>query len=839
VFARRAVSPITIGAAAAVPPAAVPSVGISGRGLSRSAVSANMRPTDAFPGIRKMAQHKDGADERRVEDLVLLRGAGRFVADLKPEGAAILAFVRSPHAAARLRGIDVAAARKASGVLAVLTAADIAKAGIGSVARHPPMTGRGGTPFINPHRPALAGERVVHVGQAVAAVIAETAAAAQDAAELVAVDYEPTDAVADLAKAMQPAAPLVHPEVAGNLAFDWPGMVADDGTNAREIDAIIKNAATVARLKLVNQRIMVATMEPRGASAVYDRARDHYTLSVCSQAAGVMREQMAAVMNLPKEKIRVITGDVGGAFGSKTGSYPEYAVVMLAAKLAGRPVHWMSTRAEAMLSDNQARDAITEGELALDANGRFLALRVRHAVAMGAFLTNASGNLSTSNFARCFPAMYDIKRIDAAVHCVFTHALPTGAYRGAGRPEANYLLERLVEEAARLTGIDRIELRRRNLIPAKAIPYKTAVATTYDSGEFEAVFDKALALADVKGFAARRTASAARGRLRGLGVSCFLEHAGAQPTEGASIVFAGGEQILLGLGVQSTGQGHATVFPRLAAERLGIPADKIRHRHGDTDLAITGFPSVASRSTITAGSAIVNTADIVLKKGKAVAARLFEAAESDIAYRGGRFEVAGTDRSLSLFEVAAKAAELARAGAIPESLDTNATRDTPQTFPNGCHVAEVEIDPETGVVQVVSYAAVDDCGNILNHTIVEGQIHGSVAQGLGQVLLEAAVYDDAGQLVTGSFTDYAMPRADDMPKIVAGDHTVPARTNPIGVKGVGEAGTTASLAALTLAIGDAIPGGVAAHIDMPATREKVWRLCRQAAAAGHRMPGGA
>jgi len=776
------------------------------------------------------------ADELRVEDDILLRGAGRFAADTRPDGAATVVFVRSPHAAARIRSVDVAAARRAPGVLAVLTADDMKKAGVGSVARVPPLQGRGGKAMINPPRPALAGERVVHIGQAVAAVVAETAAQAQDAAELVAVDYEETAAVADLRAAMQPGAPQVHPEAPGNLALDWPGMVADDGTNAREVEAIIRGAAKVARVSLLNQRIMVATMEPRGASAVYDAATDRYTVTVCSQASGAMRDQMAAITGVAKDKIRLLTGDVGGAFGMKTGAYPEYPVVMMAAKLAGRPVHWMSTRSEAMLSDNQARDAITDGELALDANGKFLALRVRHAVSMGAFLTNASGNLATSNFARCFPAMYAIPRIDASVQCVFTHALPTGAYRGAGRPEANYMLERLVEEAARITGIDRLELRRRNLIPASAIPYKTAVLTTYDSGEFPVVFEKALALGDVKGFTGRRQRSAQRGKLRGLGVSCFLEHAGAQPTEGASITFTGGDEIVLGLGVQSTGQGHATVFPRLAAGRLGIPAGKIRHRHGDTALNITGFPSVASRSTITAGSAIVHTVDLVLAKGKAVAARLFEAAESDIAYRNGRFEVAGTDKSMSLFEVAAKAAELAKSGAIPESLDTNATRDTPQTFPNGCHIAEVEIDPETGTAAVVSYAAVDDCGNILNHMIVEGQVHGSLAQGLGQTLFEAAAYDESGQLITGSFTDYAMPRADDMPDIKTGDHIVPAKTNPIGVKGVGEAGTTASLAAIMIAIADAIPGGVADRMDMPATREKVWRACQEAKAAGHKLP---
>jgi len=784
-----------------------------------------------------MAQRAENrADELRVEDHVLVRGAGEFVADLKPQGAAIAVFVRSPHAFARIRSIDTGSARNAPGVLAVLTAADLDKAGVGSVALHPPMTGRGGMKFINPRRPALAGDQIVHVGQAVAAVIAETAHAAQDAAELVTVDYEEMESVVDLRAAMRPDAPPVHPDAPGNLAFDWPGMVADDGTNAREVERIVAGAANVARLSLVNQRIMVASMEPRGATALYDPANDSYTLFVCSQAAGPMRDQMATIMGVAKANVRVVTGDVGGAFGMKTGAYPEYPVVMLGAKLVGRPVHWMSTRSEAMLSDNQARDAITDAELAMDETGKFLALRVRHIVSMGAFLTNASGNTATTNFARCFPGMYLIPRIDAAVQCIFTNTLPTGAYRGAGRPEANYVLERLLQEAARVSGIDPISLRRRNMIPASAMPYKTAVATTYDSGEFRKILDKALAVADYKGFTARRRASAKRGRLRGIGVSCFLEHAGAQPTEGASIAFPGGEQVLLSLGVQSTGQGHATVFPRLAAERLGISADKIRHRHGDTDLNITGYPSVGSRSAITAGSAVVNTVDLVLAKGKAVAAGLFEAAEADIGYRNGRFEVVGTDRSLSLFEVAAKAAELARSGAISEGLDTNATRDTPQTFPNGCHIVEVEVDPQTGAVDIVSYAAVDDCGRILNHMIVEGQVHGSVAQGLGQTLFERAEYDASGQLVTGSFMDYAMPRAEHMPVFVTADHTVPATTNPIGVKGVGEAGTTASLAGVMIAIGNAIPGGIAAHMDMPATQEKVWRACQQAAAAGHALP---
>jgi carbon-monoxide dehydrogenase large subunit len=764
----------------------------------------------------------------RVEDDALVRGAGHFIADRSEPNQALGWFVRSPHAFARITAIEVERARRAPGVLAVLTAADMEAAGVGNVGRHPPLVGRGGQRLVMPHRPALAGERVMYVGEAVAMVIAETLPAAQDAAELVEVSYEELQPAIDLLSAARPGAPQIWPQAPGNLALDWPGLAPDPDANAREVDRIIASAAQVARVMVPNQRLIVATMEPRGATASYDPATDITTLRTCSQSAGALRDNVLAIMNWPKERLRVVTEDVGGAFGLKTGAYPEYIAAMVGARVTGRPVHWMSSRSEAFLSDNQGRDTFTEAELALDPKGRFLALRIRHLANMGAYIGSVGANIQTQNFTRCFPAMYDIKHLDVSVRCIFTNTAPTAPYRGAGRPEANYALERVVEEAARVTGLDPIRLRRRNLIRPSAMPYRTAIGTCYDSGEFEAVLDKALALADVDGFKRRRREAGKHGKYRGLGVSCMLEHAGGAPLEGAAIAFPGDQSMVLGLNVQSTGQGHASVFPRLAAERLGIPADKIHHRHGDSTLEIPGFASVASRSAMTAGSAILATLDAMLAKGKTIAATVLEAAEGDIAYQAGAFKVVGTDRSISLFDLAARAAEMNARGEIPESLDTRAKTETPTTYPNGCHIAEVEIDPETGHVTVVSYAAVDDCGNVLDHMIVEGQLHGALAQGLGQALMETALYDpDGGQLVTGSFMDYAMPRAQDMPPIKDALHSVPATTNPLGVKGSGEAATTAAIAAVMNAIADAVPGGGANRLEMPATPEKVWVACRE------------
>jgi aerobic carbon-monoxide dehydrogenase large subunit len=775
--------------------------------------------------VDRRAQHQP-----RLEDDPLVRGLGRYAADTPLTGQTYAYFVRSPHAFADIRSIDTEAAKAVPGVLAVLTATDME--GIGNISQHPPLAGRGGQKLIIPHRPALAGETVRHVGEAVAVVVAETLTAAQDGAEAVVVDYEERTPVVDLREAVRDGAPQVWPEAAGNIAVDWPGPAKDPDANAQEIDRIIASAKHVARVALVHQRILVQSMEPRGATASYDPADESYFLRCCSQSARALRDGLAPILGVPNPRLRVVTEDVGGAFGLKTGPYPEYLAILVAARKIGRPVHWMSNRAEAFLSDNHARDAYSDVELALDERGKFQALRVRHLGSMGAFIGAVGANIQTVNLTRCLPGMYDIPMIDIAVRCVFTNTTTTAPYRGAGRPEANFILERVIDEAARMTGIDPIKLRRRNLIKSSAMPYKTAVGTTIDSGEFETVLDKALALADHDGFKQRRREAAKRGKYRGLGISCMLEHAGGFPLEGTALSFPGGEHLVLGLNVQSTGQGHATVFNPMLAERLGIKPELIEHRHGDSAMEIAGYASVGSRSAMTVSHALIKTVEALLNKGKTIAATVLETAETDIEYRDGRFGVVGTDRSVTLFDLAARAKEMKKRGDIPEDLDTKTNAETPLTFPNGCHIAEVEIDPKTGEMALVAYAAVDDCGRPLNTMIVEGQTHGSIAQGLGQAMLENAIYDSSGgQLVTGSFMDYAMPRASDMPAFKDAIHAVPATTNPLGVKGAGEAGTTAAIAAVMNAIADAIPGGAGAHLDMPATPEKLWHACQKAAQA--------
>ena len=766
----------------------------------------------------------------RLEDDPLVRGLGRYAADAPMTGQAQAYFVRSPHAFADIRSIDSAAAKAVPGVLAVLTAADME--GIGNVSQHPPLAGRGGAKLIVPRRPALAGTTVRHVGEAVAVVIAETLTAAQDAAELIAVDYEERTPVVDLREAVREGAPQVWPEAPGNIAVDWPGLAADPDANAREVEGIIASAPHVARVSVVHQRILVQSMEPRGATASYDPANESYFLRCCSQSARALRDGLAPILGVPNPRLRVVTEDVGGAFGLKTGPYPEYLAILVAARKLGRPVHWMSNRAEAFLSDNHARDAYSDVELALDERGKILALRIRHLGNMGAYIGAVGANIQTVNLTRCLPGMYDIPLIDIGTRCVFTNTTTTAPYRGAGRPEANFILERVIDEAARVTGIDPVKLRRRNLIKPNAMPYKTAVGTTIDSGEFEAVLEKALALADYDGFKQRRREAARRGRYRGLGISCMLEHAGGFPLEGTALSFPGGETLVLGLNVQSTGQGHATVFNPILAERLGIRPGQIEHRHGDSAMEIAGYASVGSRSAMTVSHAMIKTVEAMLAKGKAIAATVLETAETDIEYHNGRFGVVGTDRAISLFDLAARAKDMKKRGEIPEDLDTKTNAETPLTFPNGCHIAEVEIDPRTGELALIAYAAVDDCGRPLNTMIVEGQTHGSIAQGLGQAMMENAVYDNSGgQLITGSFMDYAMPRADDMPLFKDAIHSVPATTNPLGVKGAGEAGTTAAIAAVMNAVADAIPGGAGAHLDMPATPEKIWQACQKAQGA--------
>jgi carbon-monoxide dehydrogenase large subunit len=765
----------------------------------------------------------------RVEDNVLVRGHGRYAADAPFPNQAYAFFVRSPHAYAKILSVDIEAALKAPGVVGVLTAKDME--GVGNLGRHPPVPGRSGKNLVLPHRPALAGERVMHIGEPVAMVVAETFAAAQDAGEFVTVEYEEMTPVTDAREALREGAPQIWPQAPGNLAVDWAGPNPDADGNAKKIDEIFASAKHVARITSFNQRMVGNCMEPRGATASYDPATDSYLTRACSQGAGAMREGIMAIMSLPKERIRVLTEDVGGAFGIKTGPYPENIAILVGAKKFGRPIHWMSTRSEVFLTDNQARDIYSETELALDEKGKFLALRIRNVGNLGAYVGPVGANIPTANFARCLPGMYDIKYMDVSAKCAFTNTIPTAPYRGAGRPEASYVLERVVDEAARITGIDPVKLRKRNLIKKSQMPYKTAVGTTYDSGDFEPILNQALELADYDGFKKRKRESQKHGKYRGFGICCLLEHSGGAPTESAKLTFPGNETLLLTLNVQNTGQGHATVFPRVIAQTLGIPASKIPHQHGDSSNELPGYASVGSRSAMTVGHSLVKAMDTIVEKGKPIAANMLETGEADIVYRNGNFEVVGTDRRVTLFDVASRATEMKKRGEIAEDLDTKTTTDTPLAYPNGVHTSEVEIDPDTGRMTIALYTAVDDCGRALDHMIVQGQLHGSVVAGLGQVLMENVVYDTGnGQLVTGSFMDYAMPRADDIPPIRDALYDVPATTNPLGVKGVGEAGTTAAISAVMNAIADAIPNGAADHMEMPATAQRVWEACQKARA---------
>ena len=568
----------------------------------------------------------------------------------------------------------------------------------------------------------------------VAMVVAETARRGSDAADLVVVEYEELPAVVDLQTAMKKGETQLFADAPGNLCVDWPGPVPNED-NERDVAKIIAEAPHVARVSVTNQRMVVASMETRGATGVYDAKTDSYTLHACSQGADPLRAQAAAIMGVPNDKLRVITEDVGGAFGMKTPVYPEYVALLVAAEKLGRPVHWMSSRSEAFVTDTQARDTVTEVELALDDKGKFLALRMRHLCNQGAYVSTAGVNINTNNFARCLPGMYRIPKVDVSVACYFSNTIPIGPYRGAGRPEANYALERVVEEAARITGIDSVRLRKKNLIPPSAMPFKTPIQT-YDSGDFPAIVDKALALADFDNFNKRKRESAKRKKLRGIGVSCMLEHAGAMPMESASVAFPGDDKLILGCNVQSTGQGHATVFGRMLADHLGIDAGKIEHRHGDTNMGLSGFASVGSRSAMCAGNAIIHVADLMLAKGKKVASAALEASESDIQYRHGSFEVVGTDRKISLFETAKRAKEFGRKSRH-QGQARNAA-DVSERLPHrrGRNRSRHRQGRSSSPTRRSTIAAT--CSTSM---IVEGQVQGSIANGLGQALTENAVYD--------------------------------------------------------------------------------------------------
>ncbi len=772
------------------------------------------------------AGHGQAAWAGRVEDDPLLRGLGSYSDDDKDASAAAAVFVRSTHARANLRGVDTSAAKAAPGVIAILTAADIAEFAPGSVSGSVPVPHWSGKPGISPFRPVLANDRVVHVGELIAVVIAQTAELAQDAADLVEVDYEALTPVIDLKDAIA-AKEQIWPEAPGNLAFDWHTPPDPQGAVKSGIDAIFAGAAHTASVETFNQRISVVSMEPRAATAGYDAQSDSYSLRTGTQGVAGIRGQTIGCMKIPPAKLHVTCGDVGGGFGMKASGYPEYPALLYAARKVGRPVHWTATRSESFISDNQARDSLWRAELALDAEGKFLALRVRGEADMGAYLTGVALFCPTVHISGCLPSVYNIPRISVAARCYFSNKVAIGPYRGAGRPEVNHFMERLVDTAAAKLRLDPAEIRRRNLIPAARMPYASATGVTYDSGDFPAVFEKALKAADYSGFAARRAEAKTRGKLRGIGIGSFLEISGGVMDESATIKFGPGEKVTFGMGASPNGQGHVTVFGQLMADRFGIPRSHVEVQFGDSARDVPGFGAVASRSAMLVGGALAVSTDIVIAKGRKVAALLLQGAEEKIEFANGVFKLGAGGNQVSLFEVAARSVELAKQGVIPESLDTKGAVTTGPSFPNGCHIAEVEVDPETGVVEIVAYTAVDDCGIVLNGAIVGGQIHGGVAQGIGQALGEHTIYDrDSGQVLSGSLMDYAMPRAGDLPAMKTLHHPVACTTNPLGVKGTGEAGTTAAPPTIVNAIANAIGVTDEARLQMPLTPQKVWRAMR-------------
>jgi carbon-monoxide dehydrogenase large subunit len=756
----------------------------------------------------------------RSEDPVLLRGEGHYSDDFNLPGQAYAVIVRSPLAHGVVRRIGTAAARAMPGVLAVYTAADLEKGGIGPLPARQVMNNRDGTPMLQPVRHALAIDKVRYVGEAIAAVIAETAAQAKDAAEAAEVDIEALPAVTEPSAATAPGAPRLYDDVLENVGLDF-----HFGDSAAVAEAFTR-AAHVTKLELRSNRIVVNPIEPRAALAEYDPARRHFTLHVGCQGVFGFRNYIAGVLGVSRDEVRIMTDRVGGSFGMKQPNMSEYFCLLHAARELRRPVKWTDERSGSFVSDTHGREAQMTAELALDKEGNFLAVRLTGYGNVGA--TYGAPGPSTRNAVRNTLGVYKTPLIEVTTKCVFTNTTPVGAYRGAGRPEANYYMERLVDTSAREMGIDQVELRRRNHIPPEAMPYKAPNGTTYDSGEFTDLLNKAVALADWDGFAARKEESRARGKLRGRGISDYLELTGPPGREMGGIRFEPNGDVTIITGTLDYGQGHWSPFAQVLATRLGIPFQRIRLIQGDSDELIAGGGTGGSKSMIVSGNAIVGAADKVVEVGRQIAAHVLEAAVADIEFRAGRFVIAGTDRSVGLMELAARIhAGLDLPSGLPGSLDVADIYDgPPSAFPNGCHIAEIEVDPETGVVDVVKYTFVNDFGVVINPLLVDGQAHGGIVQGIGQALRECTVYDEQGQLLTGSYMDYAMPRAEDAPLFMHDFHCVPATTNPLGAKGCGEAGCAGALPSVMNALVDALAEFGVRHIDMPATPERVWRAIR-------------
>ena len=779
-----------------------------------------------------------GARVPRREDAALLTGRGRFIDDIDRARQAHAWIVRSPYAHARIVSIDTADADALPGVVAVLAHRDLAADGIAPLSEPNRVTGRDGAKTVNVDHPLLADERVMHVGDPVAMVVARTRREAQDAAERVFVDYEELDVVIDGRAALEADAPQLWPSAPGNAALDW------EGGDAGATDAAFARAARVTRLVIVNNRVVIAPMETRGAIAEYEPRDGRYTIRTPSQGVGSLLAPLARSLGVAESRVRVITDDVGGAFGIKIPPYPEQVLVAWAARRLDRPVKWIAERSESFLSDGQGRDHVTEAELALDADGRFLAVRTSTVSNMGAYSTAAAPTIPTLGGTRCVTGVYRIPAWHARSRVVFTNTVPIHAYRGAGKPEYNHVVERLADTAARETGRDPAELRRLNVVPPEAMPYPTGTGIEFDSGEFAANMDDALALADRSGFEARRAEARSRGMLRGFGFALFQEPDGYLDNR-VTLVFQPSGELTVTLTGQAGGHGHETTFAQVASDRLGVPFESVQVRQGDSDVVGPGSGSGGSRTATVAGMGVTLAAEAIVERGKRVAAELLEASAEDIAFAagthaggtlaGGLYTIAGTDRSVPLRDVVAASF---RPESFPGSNEiglqaTSHYRAKQYNYPCGCHVCEVEIDPSTGALALVRYTAVNDHGVVINPLLLEGQVHGGIAQGLGQALLERTVYDpDTGQLVSGSFMDYALPRADDLPMVDFHANCVPARTNPLGVKGVGESGCTAACPAVMNAIADALAPIGTTHIDMPATPERIWAACERARAGG-------
>lgn len=766
-----------------------------------------------------------GQPVTRTEDPRHLTGGGEYTDDSNVDGQVYARFVRSQVAHGTLTAVDISAAAAMPGVLAIYTGADLRADDIGNIPSGLPLKSRDGSPYIVPPRTGLATDRVRHVGEPIAIVVAETAVQAQDAAEAVIADIDMLPVVTDSEEAVKDGAPQLHDTVPNNVCLDF--FVGDDDA----IEKAFAAASHVTKMRIDNTRIVVNAMEPRSVIGEYDASNERFTVHMPTQGVmGVKGTLSKAIFKVDPDKFRVLSNDVGGSFGMKGAAFVEPISVLYAARKLGRPVKWTADRSESFLSDHQGRDSIIYAELALNADGDFLGLKVTGVGNCGAYLTAMGPAPMTNVICRNIISVYKTPAFSYATKAVFTNTVPTGPYRGAGRPESKYIMEQLVDKAAREMGIDRVELRRRNLIAPDAFPYKAPNGQTYDSGEFEAIMDETLKRADWNGFDSRRAASAANGKLRGASITNYLENTGAAG-ELADIRFREDGTVALVTGAKDMGTSHRTPFAQILHERLGVPYEAIEVIQNDSDEMSPGASgSGGSKTLLGAGNAIADCAAIITEKGKAAAGHILEAAVEDIEFANGNFTVAGTDKTINIMDLAKRlrdAGELPEG--VPDSLDDKAVHDSsPSSFPNGCHVCEVEVEPETGVIEIVKYLVVDDFGVVINPLVVEGQVHGGIMQGVGQILVERTLYDDDGQLVTGSYMDYCMPRADDICDIEFSTRNVPCVTNPLGVKGCGEAGNGGSMPAVMNAILHALEDRGITELDAPATPHRVWEALQKA-----------